>query len=147
MHIHPACVGLQSDGRTPFRQYTYRPTCNNTNHRMWDYHRPGEVGKGFSVSMRWTAGYGGTTEPLLVGTTDSSIATLRLKHKLCWVGPSVWKQCANVFRMSSTNSSITAKPCACVSIAFLGTGLLLVCGQYTVHLLVMLCLIMERRLC
>ena len=30
---HPACDGLQSDGRTPFRQYTYRPTCNNTDNR------------------------------------------------------------------------------------------------------------------
>jgi len=31
----------------------------------------------------------GTTELLLVGTTDSSIVTLRLKHKMCWVGRSV----------------------------------------------------------
>lgn len=134
MCIHPACDGLQSNGCTPLRQYTYRPTCNNTDHRMWDYHRPGWGTKGFSVSVRWTDGHG-----------DYSTVIIRKDRQFycytqteTWVGRSVWKQCTNVFRMSSTNSSFTTKLCACVSMAFLAIGRLLLCGQYTVHLLVML---------
>jgi len=130
MCIHPACDALQSDGRTPFRQYTYRPTCNNTVHRMWDYHRPWWEGGGEGLFCLGAVDcwLWGTTELLLVGTTESSIVTLRLKHKVCFVGGSVWKQCTNIFRISSTNSSFTTKLCACVSTAFLAMDRLLVWG-------------------
>ena len=84
------------------------------------------IHKGANGAVRGTHDYRGSTELLLVGVTDCSPTTHRMRSQafpeMC--GEQV--HCDHAFRMGSSKSPFTMKFCTCSLIAFL--YFLLVCG-------------------
>jgi len=85
---------------------------------------------GVSGAVQGTPDYGASTELLLVGVTDCSPTTNRMRSQAFREVCSEQVHCDHAFRMGSSKSPFTMKFCTCSLIAFL--DFLLVCGQQVV---------------
>ena len=76
------------------------------------------VALGVSGAVRVRVDYKGRRLLLLVGATDISATTHRLKNQTFGVACVERGHCAHAFRMGSSNSSFSWKSCTYASIAF-----------------------------